>query len=115
MANKFRIPADVERALRARDTACAYCWKKMKRYLGILGSAKDKATIEHLNRKGPFYWNHGLKVEDLVICCQSCNSSRGTKRLSDWFKSDYCVERHINSTTVAAPVKAYLKRRVSAL
>jgi hypothetical protein len=73
----------------------------MKRYLGILGSAKDKATIEHLNRKGPFYWNDGLKAEDLVICCQSCKSSRGTKRLSDWFKSDYCVERRINSVTVA--------------
>jgi hypothetical protein len=67
----------------------------MNSYLGTLGSPKDKATIEHLNRKGPFYWDDGLKVEDLVICCGSRNSSRGTKKLSDWFNSKYCVERGI--------------------
>jgi len=69
----------------------------------------NQATIEHLNLDGPFDTSEGLKVEDVVICCCACNSSRGTKRLLDWFKSDYCVSRHINEDTVAEPVKKYLR------
>jgi hypothetical protein len=82
----------------------------MRGYSGILGSQKDKATIEHLNFDGPFYWADGLKESDLAICCQSCNSSRGIKRLTDWFKSDYCKQRDINERTVAASIRDYIRR-----
>jgi hypothetical protein len=68
------------------------------------------ATIEHLNEKRPFYWDEGLKKGGLAICCGSCNSSRGRKTLRDWFASPYCGQRHISATTVAAPVKRYLRR-----
>jgi hypothetical protein len=69
------------------------------------------ATIEHLNERPPFYWKQGLKEEGLAICCWSCNSSRGSKRLRDWFLTTYCVERTtpINEKTVAEPVKLYLR------
>jgi hypothetical protein len=72
------------------------------------GKWPDQATIEHLNRSGPFYVREGLKKKDVVICCRGCNSSRGTLRLSDWFKSDYCVSRNINASAVERPVKRYL-------
>jgi hypothetical protein len=36
--------------------------------------AKNKATIEHFNEDGPFYWKDGLKEEDLAICCGASKS-----------------------------------------
>jgi len=67
-------------------------------------------TIEHLNCDGPFYWSDGLQPEDIVICCGSCNSSRGAKKLTEWFTTRYCIEKNINAKTVAAPVRTYLRR-----
>jgi len=87
----------------------------MQDYPGVRGCPKDKATIEHLNFDGPLYWGGGLDADDIVICCGSCNSSRGTKALEVWFRSTYCIARNINAETVAAPVKAYLKRRAAKL
>jgi hypothetical protein len=113
MANAFKIPADIEQSIRARDTACVYCGGAMKQYPRTKGCPKDKATIEHLNFDGPFYWDDGLKAVDIVICCASCNSSRGVKPLPVWFESAYCAARGINAGTVAAPVKEYLERSIT--
>src|SRR5262249_43554216 len=108
MANKFGIPQEVESRLRRKFKVCAYCRREMQEYAGVRGCPSDKATIEHLNRNGPFYWSKGLREEDLVICCGGCNSSRGTKRLADWFRSRYCRDKGIRSTTVAVKVRQYL-------
>lgn len=102
-------------AIRARDAVCAYCGGQMQNHPGVRGCQKDKATIEHLNFDGPLYWGEGLVAEDIVICCGSCNSSRGTKALDVWFNSSYCIARSINAETVATPVKEYLKRRAAIL
>jgi hypothetical protein len=80
----------------------------MQEYAGVMGCPSDKATIEHLNWDGPFSWWAGLKEEDLVICCGSCNSSRGQTSLPTWFASSYCVQRGITASTVAEEVKHYL-------
>lgn len=71
---------------------------------------KDCLSIEHLNFDGPFHWSDGLQEIDIVLCCGSCNSSRGQKKLIEWFDSPYCIGKNINSTTVASPVRSYLKR-----
>ncbi len=68
------------------------------------------ATIEHFREEGPFYWNDGLKEEDVAICCHACNSRRGKLNLPRWFITPYCVERGIDENTVAEPVRAFLKR-----
>jgi hypothetical protein len=83
-----------------------YCEKPFSRQ-----ARKDWPTIEHLSEKPPFYWNDGLKEEGLVICCWSCNSSRGNRTLRDWFQSSYCLERinPINESTVAAAVRDFLR------
>ena len=111
MANKFGIPVEIEKALRKKDKTCAYCRKEIFLYENVKGSPKDKATIEHLNFDGPFYWSCGLKESDLVICCQSCNSSRGVKKLEDWFEGSYCKDRDINTKTVSGPVREYIDRK----
>ena len=106
MANNYGIPAEVEKEIRARDKVCIYCLKKMKK-----NHFKDKPTIEHLRVGCPVYWTsgtRGLKKTDLAICCQSCNSSRGPKKLSVWFKSLYCIKNNINKDTVTDPVKRHI-------
>jgi len=112
MANKFGIPNNELLKIRKRDKRCAYCHKKMI-YPFISARQSDCATIEHLNFNGPFYWKEGLQIEDIVICCGSCNSSRGVKKLSDWFKTKFCTSKNINEKTVADPVKKYLSRKTT--
>lgn len=108
MANRFGIPNDVEQRLRSRHPVCAYCRREMVTHARESGCPKDKATIEHLNRNGPFYWLEGLREDELVICCGSCNSSRGRKLLLDWFQSSYCRAEGIGVGTVAPEVRRYL-------
>ena len=107
MTNKFGIPENELQIIRTRDKKCAYCRKEMLFPFDV-NKRQDSATIEHLNFDGPFYWNKGLQIEDIVICCGSCNSSRGIKKLKDWFKSKYCIEKNINEDTISNPVKEYL-------
>jgi len=111
MSNKFGIPEEELKKIRERDKKCVYCNKKMiKPKIGY--RRIDWATIEHFREKGPFYWPE-LKKEDIAICCSQCNSSRGRKELSEWFKSQYCLDRvnKINEKTVADPVKRYLNKK----
>jgi hypothetical protein len=110
MSNAFGIPEEVEQEVRNRDKNCVYCHKIMAPCVG--DNRCDWATIEHFREEGPFYWEKGLKQEDLAICCGSCNSSRGRKRLSDWFKTRFCIERNINENTAAKPVKKYIKKTI---
>ncbi len=108
--NRFGIPQEVLSEIRMRDRVCAYCRRNMT-YPYRRENSGYCATIEHLNFDGPFYWLKGLKECDIVICCKSCNSSRGVKRLPDWFKTPYCIDNNINARTVAAPVRSYLRRQ----
>lgn len=107
--NKFGIPEDQLEKIILRDRRCAYCGKEMI-FPYDVNNRKNSATIEHLNFDGPFYWKDGLKIEDIVIVCGSCNSSRGVKSLSEWFKSVYCRERNINQKNVSNLVKEYIER-----
>jgi 5-methylcytosine-specific restriction endonuclease McrA len=108
MSNRFGIPDQVERRIRARDTRCVYCGK-----LFGADSRCNMPTIEHLNEKPPFYWRDGLRERGLAICCGSCNSSRGKRTLEEWFRTGYCTDRDIpiDGSTVAEPVRIYLRSR----
>lgn len=103
MSNKYGIPKKDEEEIRARDKNCVYCHKKMV-YPCVGNKQRNWATIEHLNYLPP--WNNPKTV---AICCGSCNSSRGNKKLADWFKSPYCIERNINEETVAEEVKKFIR------
>jgi hypothetical protein len=102
MSNKYGIPEKDEIIIRARNKTCIYCHKKLLEP-NPNNSRSDWATIEHLNHLPP--WNNPLTV---AICCFSCNASRGNKKISDWFKSVYCLEKNINEKTVDEPVQEYL-------
>jgi hypothetical protein len=105
----FGIPKEVEQRIRARDKLCVYCHKEMIDPYDR-NNRNDSATIEHFREEGPFYWNKGLKEQDLSICCGLCNSKRQKLSLSEWFNKPYCIDNKINEDTVAEPVKDFLKR-----
>ena len=98
------VPREVSRKIIERDTVCIYCLEKMS-YGSSIGTPKNKATIEHFSDDPDWY-----EEVDVGICCGSCNSSKGNKKLSDWFKKDYCLNNNINEKTVTKPVKDYLKK-----
>jgi 5-methylcytosine-specific restriction endonuclease McrA len=101
MSNTYGISIQDEREIRARDRACVYCGIVMK-------PASDRhaagATVEHFTNGGPLREKYNV-----AICCRGCNSSKGTKKLSAWFKTPYCRERKINKVTVSKPVKEYMR------
>jgi len=110
MTNKFGIPEKELQKVRVRDKRCVYCHKMMINPYNS-NNYGDSATIEHLSPIPPFYWKDGMQIENTSICCGSCNSSRGIKKLSDWFRTKYCIDRNISEDTVSNPVKEYLKRK----
>jgi hypothetical protein len=104
MANQYGLPEEKLENIRARDKTCVYCHKKMVDTSSV--NRRDWATIEHLNYLPP--WNN---PDTVAICCGSCNSSRGQKKLIDWFKGQYCLDRNINEKTIAEVVKNFIKTK----
>lgn len=109
MSNKYGIPEDVLNKIRARDKKCVYCHKVMI-FPYSRANQSNSATIEHFREEGPFYWEKGLRIEDLAICCGNCNSRRLKNKLLDWFKTDYCIKNNINEKTVAEPVRELIRK-----
>jgi hypothetical protein len=105
--NAWGIAAEAEARIRRRDRLCVYCRGKMRLRPRARGVPQDKATWEHID-------NGDLRptnLTNIVICCGACNSSKGAKKLLNWFASDYCIKNDINARTVAPPVKQWLISR----
>jgi hypothetical protein len=64
---------------------------------------KSLATWEHIVNDARL-----INRQNIARCCFSCNASKGTKKLSDWLESDYCVKRGITKDTVTEVVKMVL-------
>lgn len=98
--NRWNIPDWLEREVKDRDTHCVYCRVEF-------GSSEhdrtSAATWEHIVNDATI-----VTRENIARCCFGCNSSKGTKRLSDWLESDYCRKRGITRDTVAEVVKRAL-------
>jgi hypothetical protein len=97
MVNKYGIPPKLEEKIRKRDKFCVFCHVELK------GDGKQKSTIEHFDNDGALdeEWN-------LAMCCNSCNASKGTKKLLGWLNSDYCKEKNITKENVAEVTKKYI-------
>ena len=99
-ANRWKIPDALEREIIDRDRCCVYC--------GIAFGSTDsrraaKPTWEHIVNDARI-----VNRNNIARCCVSCNASKGTKALADWFESDYCRGRGISKNTVADVVKRAL-------
>lgn len=102
--NKWGIPAWLEDEVLARDKTCVYCGIEMLDKKPPNGSRRSVATWEHIINDASI-----VTRENIARCCFSCNSSKGTKKLSDWMQSNYCRKRGINKDTVAGIAKQALK------
>lgn len=102
MSNTYGISKQDERGIRARDKICVCCGILMKQYPHAMGPSG--ATIEDFNNVGPLRKKHNV-----AICCRRCNSSKGTKKLTTWFRTAYCREKKINEETVSNSVREYMQ------
>lgn len=104
--NRWRIPQWLEKEICARDVACVYC--------GItFGSAPDRGSQpswEHIINDARI-----ITRENIARCCRACNSSKGTKLLTDWLGSAYCLRRGISAGSVANVVKRALEHQPLAI
>ena len=88
----------------SRDKVCVYCRHKFR------STDCNKATWEHINNEtvDREEWN-------IVLCCKSCNSSKGTKDLIKWLeqlKSPLCKSRVKNKNIkdkIAPIIESYIK------
>lgn len=102
--NRWNIPKEMEKEIIIRDKNCVYCGIKMIEKVQRGESRKRAATWEHIINDETI-----ITKENIARCCSACNSSKGTKKLSDWINSDYCKKNKININTVAPIIKRALQ------
>ena len=78
--NKYNIPFYIEDTVRKRDTHCVYCGKKFS----------NDMTFEHIDND-----INNTSLDNIALCCNSCNASKGNKNLSVWLESEYCKSKNI--------------------
>ena len=101
MANKWNIPAWLEKEIRARDTVCVYCGNE---FTPVAVSRKSAASWEHIINDARI-----ITRENIALCCCGCNASKGQKPLAVWLQTKYCKDRGITPETVAPVVKQALE------
>jgi hypothetical protein len=102
--NNWGIPAWLDDEVRARDKTCVYCGVQMVEKIPRGISRKNASTWEHIINDARI-----ITRENIARCCASCNSSKGTKALSDWMLSAYCKNKGITEDNVANVVKEALE------
>lgn len=103
--NKWHIPGQLEKRIIQRDKNCVYCGVKMLEAPTANGARSKVATWEHIINDETI-----ITLNNIARCCSSCNSSKGTKLLSTWIKSDFCKKHGITKKTVAKVIKKALKQ-----
>ena len=59
-------------------------------------------------------WEHIINdarivtIDNIALCCCSCNASKGAKTLTTWIHANYCKTRNITIETVADVAKRAL-------
>jgi hypothetical protein len=96
--NKWNIPKHLEEKIRARDQECVYCHTKFDN-----SSYKKRATWEHIDNNAK-----NISEKNIVLCCSSCNSSKGIKPLINWLSTIYCQRMKISKESVSPTVKESL-------
>lgn len=91
--NRWRIPADLEAAVLARDQRCIYCGV---RFAGIDGPRGQRASWEHIVNDASI-----VTLGNIARCCIGCNASKGAKALRAWLASPYCQRKGIAATSIA--------------
>lgn len=102
--NRWNILKKLEEEIRDRDKSCVYCGISMITSAPRGATRKAVATWEHIINDATI-----VTRENIALCCVSCNSSKGTKILADWMRSDYCKRNGISEHSVAPIVRQALR------
>lgn len=103
MANRWGIPRETENIVRVRDLACVYC--------GV------EFTDDKISRKTKPSWEHIVNdfrmngIDNIALCCISCNASKGAKELEIWLESKFCVQKGITRSSLAPVVLRHLEEK----
>jgi len=102
--NNWNIPKALEKEVIARDQVCVYCGVQFD---SIKQSRKTQASWEHIINDASI-----ISRDNIARCCVGCNSSKGTKKLSEWINSSYCKKKNINYNSVSEVVKQALNKNL---
>lgn len=92
-AAKWSIPRDLAVQVIPRDLQCVYC-----RHI-FAAPYEDRTTCPS--------WEHivndllMVSLDNIALCCGSCNSSKGKQPLRAWLASPYCEKKGITERTIA--------------
>jgi hypothetical protein len=95
--NRWNIPDWLEIEVRDRDRACVYCGT----LFATANARRDRPSWEHIVNDASI-----ITRENIALCCIGCNASKGTKVLSVWLQSKYCLVRGISTRSVAPIAQA---------
>lgn len=98
--NLWNIPGWLEKEVRNRDKHCIYCGALFDEHNT---SRKSMPTWEHIVNDASI-----VNIDNIALCCCSCNASKGAKSFTLWLHSDYCVRKNITIETVADVAKKAL-------
>ena len=98
--NRWNIPDWLEKAVLERDKACVYCGTI---FSDEPQSPGERRSWEHITNNANI-----ITLENIALCCRSCNSSKGAKLLGAWLDSCYSKRNRISKETVAQVVKEAL-------
>ena len=94
--NRWNIPDWLEKEVRKRDRNCVYCGIEFDNSI-----KKTTASWEHIINDAKI-----ITLENICLCCISCNASKGAKELHNWINnSKYCKNKNITEETVAPVVQ----------
>lgn len=93
--NRWNIPSWLESEVIERDKNCVYCRIKFSN-----DARSTKASWEHIIND-----ENIINIENIALCCISCNASKCAKLLHDWLQTEYCKRKGINAETVAEVIK----------
>lgn len=99
MPNRWNIPGWLEREVRNRDLTCVYCGALFAK----ANTRRDRPSWEHIVNDASI-----VTRENIALCCIGCNASKGTKVLSVWLQSKYCLARGISVRSIAPIAQAAL-------
>ena len=101
MGNAYDISFELETFIRRKYKNCIYCGIKLK---NSKKNYHDKATIEHIDN----IVRHRTK-DNLAMCCNSCNASKGKLPLWNWLRKGYCIKKDVK--TEMAPIARNFLRK----
>lgn len=102
MTNRWGIPKEVEQHVKGRDLNCVYCGIS---FIDTVSTHKTRPTWEHIINDIRIN-----SIDNIALCCGSCNASKGNKVLEEWIKGRYCKDKGITIQNVADVVKEYFNK-----